>query len=69
MLNSVTFGQGVIFPNEAESQQMVLLNCRAQCYKTFYGRNLRMFVISQSVCPLQESQPILILASKARGLP
>jgi hypothetical protein len=26
---------------------------RAQCYKTFYGRNLRIFVISYSVCPWQ----------------
>jgi len=24
-----------------------------QCYKTFYGRKLRIFVISQSVCPWQ----------------
>ncbi len=24
-----------------------------QCYKTFYGRNLRIFVISLSVSPLQ----------------
>ncbi len=37
----------------------------AQCYKTFYGRNSRMFAISQSLCPRQtllaiaqaESQP------------
>ncbi len=26
---------------------------RIQCYKTFYGRYLRMFIISQSVCPWQ----------------
>jgi len=25
----------------------------AQCYKTFHVRNLRIFVISQSVCPWQ----------------
>jgi hypothetical protein len=24
---------------------------KGQCYKTFYARNLRIFVISQSVCP------------------
>ncbi len=24
-----------------------------QCYNTFYGRNLRMLVISYSVCPWQ----------------
>ncbi len=23
----------------------------AQCYKTFYGRKLSLFIISQSVCP------------------
>ncbi len=26
---------------------------RGQCYKTFFLRNLRIFVISQSVCPQQ----------------
>ncbi len=26
----------------------------AQCYKTFYVRNLRMFVISYNVCQLQD---------------
>ncbi len=29
---------------------------RCQSYKTFYGRNLRIFVISQSVCPWQAFQ-------------
>ncbi len=26
---------------------------RCQCYKTFYGRKLRLFIKSQSVCPWQ----------------
>ncbi len=26
---------------------------RGQCYKTFYGRNLRIFIVSQTVCPWQ----------------
>jgi hypothetical protein len=26
------------------------------CYKTFYVRNLRVFVVSKSVCPLQAFQ-------------
>ncbi len=26
---------------------------RGQCYKTFYGRNLQIFILSQSVCPSQ----------------
>jgi hypothetical protein len=30
-----------------------------QCYKTFYGRKLRIFVISQSICPLQAFQLIV----------
>jgi hypothetical protein len=29
---------------------------RAQCYKTFYGRNLQIFVIDYSVSPLQAFQ-------------
>jgi hypothetical protein len=29
------------------------INTRAQCYKTFYGRILRIFEISWSVCPWQ----------------
>ncbi len=28
---------------------------RALCYQTFYGCNLRMFIISYSVCPRQAS--------------
>jgi len=31
------------------------LGCRGQYYKTFYGRNLRISVISWSVCPWQAS--------------
>ncbi len=29
------------------------IDTRAQCYKTFYGRNLSMFVLAQSVCTCQ----------------
>jgi hypothetical protein len=32
-------------------------NTRAQCYKTFYGRNLLIFVISYSVCSWQDFSP------------
>ncbi len=38
-----------------------------QFYKTFYGRNLRIFVISQSVCLWQSFQPSLNFGSKARA--
>ncbi len=37
----------------------------AQCYNTFYVCNLRMIVISQSVCPMQDFQPILMFVGKA----
>ncbi len=39
-----------------------------QSYKTFYVRNLRIFVVSQSVCYWQ-AQLILIFGGKARSLP
>ncbi len=29
------------------------MTSRCQCHKNFYGRKLRLFIISQSVCPLQ----------------
>ncbi len=32
---------------------------RGQCYTTFFVRNLRIFVISQCVCPWQAFQPSL----------
>jgi hypothetical protein len=35
-----------------------------QYYKTFYGRNLRIFVISQSVCPCKLFQPNLVFVGK-----
>ncbi len=36
---------------------------QAQCYKTFYGRNLQLFVISRP------SYPSLMFASKAKSFP
>jgi hypothetical protein len=33
--------------------QLIIQLLRSQSYKTFYGRKLRIFVISYSVCPLQ----------------
>ncbi len=38
---------------------------RDQCYKTFYVRNLQMFVISLCICVWRVFQPILMFASKA----
>jgi hypothetical protein len=39
------------------------------CYKTFYGCKLCLFVISYNVCPWQAVQPSLMLEGKARSLP
>ncbi len=42
---------------------------RGLSYKTFYGRNLRIFVISRVFAPGKPFQPSLIFVGKARGLP
>ncbi len=42
---------------------------RRQSYKTFYCRYLRIFVISQSVCPWQAFQAYLMFMGKERSLP
>ncbi len=42
---------------------------RGQCYKTFYGRNLRNFVTSYSVCPGKPFQLSLMFAGNARAYP
>ncbi len=38
-------------------------------YKTFYGCNLRIFVISQSVCPSHAFQPSQMFVGEARAYP
>jgi hypothetical protein len=40
-----------------------------KCHKTFYVRNLRIFVISYSVFPYWSFQPSIIFLAKARSLP
>ncbi len=40
------------------------LTFRAQCYKTYYARNLRMLVISWSFCPWQGFQPSLMFVGE-----
>ncbi len=42
---------------------------RALYYKTFYGRNLHIFVISLSVCSGKPFQSSLMFGSEARSLP
>jgi hypothetical protein len=42
---------------------------RAKCYKTFYVRNLRMFVLARLFVPGSTFQPSLIFVHKARSLP
>ncbi len=44
---------------------MFLTGSWGQCYKTFYDRKLRLFIISYSVCPWQAFPA----QSKARSLP
>jgi hypothetical protein len=39
--------------NHPTSSTIFATKPRGQSYKTFYGRNLRIFVISYSVCPWQ----------------
>jgi hypothetical protein len=40
---------------------------RGKPYKTVHGRNLRIFVVSYSDCPLHSFQPILMFVGKARS--
>ncbi len=47
-----------------KSSNWLLDKSRGQCYKAFYGRKLRILVISSSVCPWQTFQPSLILQVK-----
>ncbi len=44
---------GAVFLDPVSGHQPPLsrLEARGQCYKTFYGRKLRIFRISCSVCP------------------
>ncbi len=51
------------------SENCSWLASRGICYKTFYGRNLRMFVISKSVRPYLAFKPNLMFADKTRSLP
>ncbi len=46
-----------------------LFMTRGQCYKTFFVHNLRIFVISQSVCLGNPFQPSLMFACKAEAYP
>ncbi len=41
------------FKSDEFYQKMLALLSRGRCYKTFYRRNLRVFMISYDVCPRQ----------------
>ncbi len=56
-----------IISNIPKLRQKILLP-GANFYKTFYGRSLRNFVLSQSVCFWQAFQTSLLFASKATSL-
>ncbi len=43
-------GQYNLFPGIINKDRKI--STWVQCYKAFYGRNLRIFIISQSICPL-----------------
>ncbi len=45
------------------------IDSRGLYSKTFYGRNLQIFVISKGVCPGKPFQPSLMFASKAGAYP
>ncbi len=47
----VNYGQKSLIPLAQTELQFFILNPWVQCYNTFYVRNLRMFVLSYSVCP------------------
>ncbi len=52
------------------SEEIILKNDSiglGQCYKNFYGRNLRMFVLSQSVVHGKPLQPCVMFVKKARA--
>ncbi len=45
------------------------IDSRGLYSKTFYGRNLRIFLISKGVCPGKPFQPCLMFVGEARSLP
>ncbi len=47
----------------------VMSKTRGQCYKTFYSRNLQIFVMSQSVCHSKPFQPSLMIADSTGAYP
>ncbi len=51
--------------------RVLKLSCfiRGKCYKTFYGRNLRMILICKSDCPLQAFPASSNVVGKAESLP
>ncbi len=51
------------------SKKFYYINSNGQCYKTFYGRKLRIFVISQSICHGKLFQLCRMFVGKARSLP
>jgi hypothetical protein len=49
--------------NSNEENKFDKINIRTQCYKTFYSRNLQLFIKNWSVFLWQASQPSLTSAS------
>jgi hypothetical protein len=49
--------------------KVFLINSRGQFYKTFYGRKLRLFIITRVFVSGRPFQPSLMLGGKARVYP
>ncbi len=56
-------------PRISGSEEYYRIGDLVQIYKTFYGRNLRIFIISKSVCTCQAFLPSLMFAVKAGAYP
>ncbi len=66
-LKDSSIGQPPVLPTNIRIGWKGLPGC--QCHKTFYIRNLIIFVKSYSVCPWQAFQPSLMFVGKTRSLP
>ncbi len=54
---------------EIEGQNPAAADIGGQCFKTFYGRKLRIFVINQCLSLASPSSPSLMFESKAGAYP
>jgi hypothetical protein len=63
----ISAGQtGILTDDEKKYLAKEMLRC--QCYKTFYGRKLRIFFVSWSICPWQAFPASSMFVGKERSL-